>query len=162
MQHNFSAAVTVFYTITPTGPGATACVGTPVTRSVIVNPVPVVTTVGGMTATACRGTAFSVTPVNGVNGVIPAGTTYSWAAPVVTGGLTGGAAGAGAANISGNLVQSYKYSPDCNLYSNTDLRNLSGVVIPGYGNGQSETGNNKYDCFNLQCNSFFCDTCKCH
>ena len=26
LQHNFSAAVTVFYTITPTGPGATACV----------------------------------------------------------------------------------------------------------------------------------------
>ena len=56
-----------------------------------------------MTATACSGTAFSVTPVNGVNGVIPAGTTYSWAAPVVTGGLTGGVAGAGAANINGNL-----------------------------------------------------------
>ena len=102
LQHNFNAAVTVFYTITPTGPGAIACPGTPITRSVVVNPVPVVTDIGGMTATTCGGTAFSVTPVNSVNGVIPAGTTYSWPAPVVTGGLTGGAAGAGA-SISGNL-----------------------------------------------------------
>ncbi len=45
LQHNLNAPVTVFYTITPVGPGATACPGAPVTvtRSVIVNPVPVIT-----------------------------------------------------------------------------------------------------------------------
>ena len=44
LQHNYSSAVTVFYTITPTGPGTSACPGTPatITRSVIVNPVPAI------------------------------------------------------------------------------------------------------------------------
>ena len=35
---------------------------------------------------------------------VPAGTTYSWPVPVVTGGVTGGAAGSGLANISGTLI----------------------------------------------------------
>jgi gliding motility-associated-like protein len=100
LQHNYSSPITVTYTITPTGPGATACPGTPITRTVIVNPVPAI---ANMTSTVCGGTAFSATPANGTNGVVPAGTTYSWAAPVVTGSLTGGTAGAGATSISGNL-----------------------------------------------------------
>ena len=101
LQHNSVSAVTVFYAITATGPGATACPGAFVTtRSIIVNPV---ADINDLTATTCGGTAFSVTPVNGTNGLIPAGTTYSWPLPVVTGGLTGGATGAGAAVISGNL-----------------------------------------------------------
>ncbi|MBK7710495.1 MAG: hypothetical protein IPJ37_05815 [Bacteroidales bacterium] len=100
LQHNYSSAVTVTYSITPTGPGATACPGTAITRTVIVNPVAAVT---NMSTTTCGGTAFSVTPVNVTNGVVPAGTTYSWGLPVVTGGLTGGAVGAGAAAITGTL-----------------------------------------------------------
>ncbi len=45
------------------------------------------------TATICSGTAFSITPVSGVGGDnFPTGTTYSWAAPTVTGGITGGSA----------------------------------------------------------------------
>lgn len=52
-----------------------------------------------MTTTICNGVGFTV-----INGMVPAGTTYSWAAPVVTGGLTGGAAGINAANISGTLT----------------------------------------------------------
>ncbi|MBN3584106.1 hypothetical protein JYB64_17040 [Algoriphagus aestuarii] len=57
-----------------------------------------------MTATACSGDAFSVTPANSTNGVVPAGTTYSWSAPAVTGGITGGAAGTGATAITGTLT----------------------------------------------------------
>jgi uncharacterized protein (TIGR02145 family) len=68
---------------------------------VTVNPLPVIT---AMTATVCSGSGFTVTPVNGTNGTVPAGTTYSWAAPTFTGGITGGAAGSAAANISGTLV----------------------------------------------------------
>ena len=56
-----------------------------------------------MTGAACTGTAFTVSPVDGTNGIIPAGTTYSWSAPVVTGGMTGGAAGSGS-NITGTLI----------------------------------------------------------
>ncbi|WP_139217455.1 hypothetical protein, partial [Algoriphagus ornithinivorans] len=39
--------------------------------------------VTNMTATTCSGSAFSLTPANGTNGVVPAGTTYSWSAPAV-------------------------------------------------------------------------------
>ena len=56
-----------------------------------------------MTAAACSKTLFTVTPVDGVDGVVPTGTTYSWPAPVVTGGMTGGAAGSGA-SITGTLT----------------------------------------------------------
>ncbi|WP_186300057.1 PKD-like domain-containing protein, partial [Algoriphagus algorifonticola] len=59
--------------------------------------------VTNMTATVCSGDSFSLTPANGTNGVVPAGTTYSWSAPSVTGGITGGAAGSGANSISGTL-----------------------------------------------------------
>ena len=54
--------------------------------------------------TACNGAAFSVTPVNGTNGIVPFGTTYSWSAPAVTVGLTGGAASIGSqSSINGTL-----------------------------------------------------------
>lgn len=39
----------------------------------------------------------------GGDGIVPGGTTYTWGLPVVTGGITGAATGAGAANISGTL-----------------------------------------------------------
>src|ERR1035437_8753406 len=42
-------------------------------------------TITAMTSTVCSGTGFTVTPVDGTNGVVPAGTTYTWATPVVTG-----------------------------------------------------------------------------
>ena len=57
-----------------------------------------------MLATICSNGTFTVTPSNGINGIVPAGTTYSWGLPVVTGGITGGATGAGAASISGTLT----------------------------------------------------------
>jgi hypothetical protein len=89
---------TATYTVTPT---SGTCAGSTFTVTVTVNPVPAIS---AMNASACSATAFTVTPANGTNGIVPAGTTYSWAAPAVTGGMTGGAAGAGAANINGNLT----------------------------------------------------------
>jgi hypothetical protein len=48
---------------------------------------------------------FVVTPVNGINGVVPPGSVYSWPAPVVTGGMTGGAASSGSStSITGTLT----------------------------------------------------------
>ena len=53
-----------------------------------------------MTTNVCSGTAFTATPTT-----VPAGTTYSWLAPTVTGGVTGGAASTGNPNnISGTLI----------------------------------------------------------
>jgi len=94
-----STVQTATYTITPTS--AAGCEGATFTVIVTVNPSPTIT---DMTATACSGALFTVTPANGTNGVIPTGTTYSWLAPIVTGGMTGGAAGTNATNISGTII----------------------------------------------------------
>ncbi|MCX6181667.1 MAG: hypothetical protein NT150_07055, partial [Bacteroidetes bacterium] len=45
---------------------------------IVFSPVPAVT---AMTAKICSGAAFTVTPVDVTNGVVPAGTTYTWSAP---------------------------------------------------------------------------------
>ena len=56
-----------------------------------------------MTTTVCSSSGFTVTPVNGTNGIVPAGTTYTWTAPSVPGSVTGGTAGSGT-NITGTLI----------------------------------------------------------
>lgn len=89
---------TATYTVTPT---TGSCVGNPFTVTVTVNPTP---TISAISTTVCTGSGFSITPVNGTNGIVPASTTYSWSAPIVTGGMTGGAAGSGATIISGTLT----------------------------------------------------------
>ncbi|MCB2220634.1 MAG: T9SS type A sorting domain-containing protein [Bacteroidetes bacterium] len=58
-----------------------------------------------MTDTVLTNVGFSVTPINGIDGIVPTGTTYSWPAPIVTGGMTGGAASSGSpTSISGTLT----------------------------------------------------------
>ena len=93
-----NAVQTATYTVTPV---SGTCTGSAFTVVVTVNPTPAI---NDMSTTSCGGSGFTVTPVNGVNGIVPAGTTYSWGVPLVTGGLTGGAAAAGQANISGTLT----------------------------------------------------------
>src|ERR1035437_1871384 len=93
-----NTAQTATYTVTPT---SGTCTGSTFTVIVTVNPKPAIT---AMTSTVCSATGFTVTPVNITNGIVPAGTTYSWSAPTVTGGITGGASGTNAANISGTLT----------------------------------------------------------
>ncbi|MBA4300615.1 MAG: hypothetical protein C0433_11015, partial [Cyclobacterium sp.] len=94
-----TTAGTYNYTIPLTG----GCGAVNATGTITVSPSSVIT---GMARTVCSGTAFSAIPVNGTDGSVLAGTTYSWPAPVVTGGLTGGAAGTGtlATGITGTLV----------------------------------------------------------
>jgi hypothetical protein len=93
-----TTAQTATYTVTPlTG----FCTGPDFTLTVTVNPA---ATINNMPASACTGTGFTLTPVNGTNGVVPPGTTYSWAAPGVTGGMTGGAGGSGASSLAGVLT----------------------------------------------------------
>jgi len=71
------------------------------TGTITVNPVPVI---GDKTATACSGNAFTVTPTTSGTDVVPAGTKYSWSAPSVSGGMTGGAAGTNLSSITGTLT----------------------------------------------------------
>ncbi|MCW2121118.1 LamG-like jellyroll fold domain-containing protein [Flavobacterium sp. 7A] len=75
------------------------------TKSFLVESSTVVPAITNMTATICNTVDFTSTPVNGTNGYVPAGTTFSWSAPVVTGGLTGGLASSGSpTSITGTLT----------------------------------------------------------
>src|SRR5690606_9826323 len=60
-----------------------------------VNPLPVV---ADLNTSVCSDEGFSLTPVEDF---IPDGTTYSWSAPDVTGGMTGGVAGTNETSIFG-------------------------------------------------------------
>uniref|UniRef100_UPI002939290E glycine-rich domain-containing protein n=1 Tax=Algoriphagus algorifonticola TaxID=2593007 RepID=UPI002939290E len=78
-----------------------SCSGTPFTVTVTVSPRPAI---NDYNISICTGSSFSITPSNGTDGIVPAGTTYSWTAPTVTGGISGGTSGGGLSNISGTLV----------------------------------------------------------
>jgi parallel beta-helix repeat protein len=88
-------AGTVVYTVTPL---SGTCTGSTFTVTVTVNPV---ATVSNQTPAAiCSGSSFSVTPAG-----VPAGTTYTWGAPTVTGSITGSSAQAtGQTSISQTLT----------------------------------------------------------
>jgi hypothetical protein len=62
--------------------------------------------VNSMTAVTCSGVAFQLSPIDGVNGTIPQGTTYSWGSPQVTSNISGGQTQTGKAFIYGTLVNS--------------------------------------------------------
>jgi uncharacterized protein (TIGR02145 family) len=88
--------------IMPTG--AVGCTGTWATdcRKIVVNPAPIITDV---TTSVCSGSAFTGTPINGTNGTVPIGTTYSWSAPSGS-NFTGGAVGSSTSTINGTLTLS--------------------------------------------------------
>jgi len=90
---------TATYTVTPT---SGSCVGPTFTVVVTLNPKPVI---ANKTAVACSGAPFSVIPVNGSD-IVPAGTTYTWLTPTVTGLMTGGAGGTAQTSVFGTLTNS--------------------------------------------------------
>lgn len=92
---------TATYTVTPTSGTSGNCVGAPFTVTVTVNPKPFII---NSSPSVCSGGNLVITPSNGGGNVVPAGTTYSWAAPVVSGGMTGGASGTNQTSISLNLT----------------------------------------------------------
>ena len=114
------AALNALYTITPT---YLNCTGNAFVYTVRVYPKPII---GLKTLTAiCSGQSFVVSLTDNVDGdVIPAGTTYSWNAPLVA-GITGTATGTAVGTISGTLnnitnypiVVSYSVIPYANPQS---------------------------------------------
>ena len=70
------------------------------TVTVTVNPTPAIL---AMSTTVCSAAGFTVSPVDVTNGVVPSGTTYSWAAPAGS-GFTGGTSGSAAGSITGTLT----------------------------------------------------------
>jgi hypothetical protein len=116
-----------------------------------VNTTPFVST---QTTSACSGSAFTVSPVNGVtSNIVPSGTTYTWSAPVVTGGLTGGAAGTAQASITGTLTNPTNV-PQTATYTVTPTSGSAGKLcwsnLHGNGNGKSKTSNTKSNGSNMQ------------
>ena len=97
LTNTTNAPINVIYTITPT---SGTCPGASFTVTVTVNPKPTIT---NKTATICSTETFTISPVNNVTDIVPAGTTYTWNAPVIA-GITGLASGNGAANISNTLT----------------------------------------------------------
>lgn len=97
-----NANIVVTYNATATLSSGATCSGAVFHYTITVKPKPVITT--NMTAVSCNDSPFSVTPTNGSGNLIPAGTTYSWASPVVTSGLTGATTGINQTTISGTLT----------------------------------------------------------
>lgn len=89
--------VTATYTVTPTANG---CTGVPFQVTVTINPTAII---ANSAQTICTGGSFSVNPADFAT-LLPAGTTYNWSAPTVTGGITGGVAGSGQTLVTGTLV----------------------------------------------------------
>jgi len=93
---------TAIYTVTPVSGTSGNCEGPAFTVTVTVNPGPAI---GPHTTSICSGETFSVSPQNGVpfGTIVPPGTTYSWTAPSVSGGIYGGISGSND-TIIGTLI----------------------------------------------------------
>ena len=102
LTNNSNEVRTVVYTVTPvSGDAGNNCTGPIFTITVTVNPRP---RISAKTVPACSNANFTTTITNALNSdIVPSGTTYTWSLPIVTGGMTGGATGTGAASVSGNL-----------------------------------------------------------
>lgn len=98
LTNTTASPVTATCAVTPAYNG---CTGNPFTITVTVNPK---ATIANAAATICSGGTFTVDPVTIPSAIVPANTTYTWSAPVVTGGLTGGQAGAGQSVVTGTLT----------------------------------------------------------
>jgi gliding motility-associated-like protein len=98
LSHRSTQILEAYYKVTPTITGCGD--GDPFTLTARVTPLPFIE---AMTAVVCSESFFAITPVNNINGVVPNLTTYSWSAPIVTGGVTGGVAATDVNNLNGNL-----------------------------------------------------------
>lgn len=84
LTNTTNAPVTVTFTITPTGPSSTFCVGSPTTATIVVNPKP---TGSASAQSVCTGSASSVALNSNVSG-----TTFTWTAALLSGNVSGAAA----------------------------------------------------------------------
>ncbi len=98
LVNSTSTIQSVAYIITPV---SGSCFGSPFTTTVYNNPVPAITS---LSTTICSGTIFTISPANGVDGIIPNNTNYSWSAPSVKEGISGGMGATNAKSINGSLI----------------------------------------------------------
>ena len=74
------AATTYYYCVITMAPGGCTTLVSNVAQ-VVVNPNPVITS---FNTEICNGTAFSIIPQDVTNGIVPAGTTYTWSMPTIS------------------------------------------------------------------------------
>ncbi len=117
-----AAPVIATYSVTATSGIAPNQCSTTFSIAVTVNPRPAVT---AMSRVTCSGQQFTVSPVNGTNGLVPSGTIYSWSAPSGT-GFSGGSSGSGA-GISGTLFNTGS-APVTATYSVTAIYGTSPTI----------------------------------
>ena len=135
LNNTTNTVQTATYTVTPKWvSGTDTCTGSAFTVTVTVNPEPAL---NNLSQSACSGIAFNISPVNGTDGVIPAGTLYTWAAPTVQPGISGLAAGTNSTDISGTLTNTnavpatvtYTVTPVANGCTGTPF-NVTVMVAP--------------------------------
>jgi hypothetical protein len=98
LTNPINTAQTATYNVIPQ---TTACSGFNFNVVVTVNPTP---HLANKAVTVCSGTTIDVNPSNGAGNIVPSGTSYAWAVPTVTGGITGGAADTNKTNLSFTLI----------------------------------------------------------
>jgi large repetitive protein len=101
LTNSTNAPISITYIATGAIAGPSVCSGTTYNYTITVKPRPSITE--NFTSTICSGGNFSITPTNSSLNSIPTGTTYSWSAPMITGGITGGAASSNQTSITGAL-----------------------------------------------------------
>ena len=96
--------------------------------------------ISNMSATACSGSPFSVIPVDGTNGLVPASTTYTWSAPSGPATVSGRAASSGnPTSITGTLTttatttQNVTYNITATTGTCTSTFQLTVAVYPTIG-----------------------------
>lgn len=99
MSNTTATPVTVTFTATPTGPGATACPGNAVTSTVVVNPRPIATATPS-SQNACSGSPITTIVLGTSNNL--AGTSYAWTRDNTSAAT--GIAASGTSSISGALT----------------------------------------------------------
>jgi gliding motility-associated-like protein len=121
-----SSVQTATYTVTPTSILG-GCPGNPFTVTIPIKPTP---SINPQAPVICSGDAFDVNPVDGTDGIVPSGTTYTWLTPTVTGtsgSVLGGTSGSGN-SIGGTLTN-----------TTTDIQNVTYVVTANSGTCTSST-----------------------
>ena len=101
ITNNTNTSQDLVYSITPVAGG---CAGTPFDYTITVNPVPII---ADKDETICDGETFNIVPTdNSPTEIVPAGTTYTWSAPVSNplGAITGGSAATAQTSISQTLT----------------------------------------------------------
>ncbi|MFM9004117.1 MAG: PKD-like domain-containing protein, partial [Flavobacteriales bacterium] len=85
--------------------------------------------INSMSASVCSGSAFTVTPANGTNGSVLAGTHYIWSAPTGAGYTGGSAQSVGQVNISQTLSTTENTTQTATYQVTPLLSNCSGPAF---------------------------------